>query len=58
MRNLVLAALVVVASMGTYGCQGGGSNPNSPAMQAMDNPPNSCGSGGSQNIEDCNSGRR
>ncbi|MCX5514907.1 hypothetical protein C3941_11185 [Kaistia algarum] len=55
MRILFLSLAVISGMVGLSGCQSG-SNPNSPAMQAMDNPPNSCGSGGSQNIEDCNNG--
>lgn len=56
MRTVLLAATMTMALFSFYGCQAG-DNPNSPALQAMDNPPNSCGPGGSQNIEDCNNGR-
>lgn len=55
MRVLFLSLALVTSCVGFSGCT---TNPNSPAIQAMDNPPNACGSGGSTNIEDCNSGRR
>ena len=53
MRTMLLTALMAVNLLGLIGCQAN-DNPNSPALQAMDNPPNSCGPGGSNNIEDCN----
>ncbi len=56
MRIFFLSLALISSMAGLSACQSGGSN--SGAMQAMDNPPNSCGSGGSADIEDCNSGRR
>lgn len=57
MRTVLLSMCLVASLFGIAGCQAT-DNPNSPAIQALDNPPNSCGPGGSQNIEDCQSGGR
>lgn len=57
MRTALLSVALLASLFGIAGCQGT-DNPNSAALQAMDNPPNSCGPGGSQNIEDCESGGR
>ncbi|MDQ0436237.1 Na+-translocating ferredoxin:NAD+ oxidoreductase RNF subunit RnfB [Kaistia dalseonensis] len=54
MRVLMMSIALLAGCAGFAGCT---SNPNSAAIQAMDNPPNACGAGGSANIEDC-SGRR
>lgn len=56
MRTVLLAAAMAVNLLGLFGCQAN-DNPNSPALQAMDNPPNSCGPGGSSDVEDCDRGR-
>jgi hypothetical protein len=58
MRILLMSVALITSLSGLSGLVGCTTNPNSAAIQAMDNPANSCGSGGSQNIEDCNSGRR
>ncbi len=57
MRTALLSMCLMASLFGIAGCQAT-DNPNSPAIQALDNPPNSCGPGGSQNIEDCQSGGR
>lgn len=50
MRKL-LHFVVVAASLGSVaGCT---SDPNNPAIQAMNNPPNACGPGGTRDIEAC-----
>ncbi|MCX5514908.1 hypothetical protein [Kaistia algarum] len=56
MRTVMLSVALAAGLFGFAGCQGS-SNPNSPALQAMDNPPNACGPGGSSNSEDCDRGR-
>ena len=54
MMRLFFISLAVISGLTALsGCQSGSS---SAAMNAMDNPPNACGSGGSQNIEDCSNG--
>lgn len=57
MRTIVLSLTLLAGLSGLYGCSSTSTNPNSPALQAMDNPPNACGPGGSSNIEDCDSRR-
>ena len=56
MRTTMLSLALLTSLFAVAGCQGT-SNPNSPAIQAMDNPPNSCGPGGTADIEDCDSRR-
>lgn len=55
MRIFVLSVAVMAGLSGLYGCSSTSGN-NAAAIQAMDNPVNSCGPGGSQDINDCNSG--
>jgi len=55
MRTL-LAVLAISAGLASLsGCT---SNPNAPAIKAMDDPVNACGPGGSSNVNDCSSSRR
>lgn len=56
MRTVLLSMALAAGLFGFAGCQGT-DNQNSPAIQALENPPNACGPGGSQNIEDCDRGR-
>lgn len=51
MRLFILSLAMVAGLAAVSGCSSTGNN--AAAIQAMDNPPNSCGPGGSQNIEDC-----
>jgi hypothetical protein len=51
MRIPLLAAILVATLAPLAGCSGTGDN--WAAVQAMNNPPNTCGPGGSRNIEDC-----
>ncbi len=54
MRILMLSLVMATGLSGLSGLAGCSSTGNNAAaIQAMDNPPNSCGPGGSQNIEDC-----
>ena len=58
MRSVILSLMMVTGLAGLSGMAGCSSTGNSAAaIQAMDNPPNSCGPGGSQDIEDCDSRR-
>lgn len=53
MRTTLLA-LAIAAGLGSLsGLAGCTSNPNDPAIQAMNNPPNSCGPGGTRDINAC-----
>lgn len=56
MRKLLTGIFMAVSLAGLAGCQGS-TDWNSPALQAMQNPPNACGPGGTANINDCG-GRR
>ncbi len=58
MRILMLSLVMVTGLSALSGLAACSSTGNSAAaIQAMDNPPNSCGPDGSQNIDDCDSRR-
>jgi hypothetical protein len=58
MRVVILTFVMLAGLAGLTGVSGCSSTGNSAAaIQAMDNPPNSCGPGGSQDIEDCDTRR-
>jgi Na+-translocating ferredoxin:NAD+ oxidoreductase RNF subunit RnfB len=50
MRLLIIWLTLATAVAGFSGCT---SDPNSAAIQAMNNPPNACGPGGSRDIRQC-----
>jgi hypothetical protein len=52
----MVALVILTGVFGMCGCQGS-SDPNSPALRAMQNSPNSCGVGGTANINDCGGSR-
>ena len=50
--RMLLAAITVVAALSPLSaCTGAGNN--LAAVQAMNNPPNTCGPGGRAKVEDC-----
>lgn len=49
MRTLILILAAAAGLMSLAGCVGDTVG----AVRAMNNPPNSCGPGGSRNVEDC-----
>jgi len=53
MRSLLLVLAVLSASAGLQGCT---TDPNSPAIKAME-PVNACGSGGTSDINACSRSR-
>lgn len=55
MRTLLAVLAISAGLAGLAGCT---SNPNAPAIKAMDDPVNACGPGGSNDINDCSSSRR
>ncbi len=58
MRTFFLSLAMLAGLAAVSGCTGtGNAASDAAAINAMDNPPNSCGPGGSQNIEDCDSRR-
>lgn len=54
MRALLAVLAISAGLAGLAGCT---TNPNAPAIQAMD-PVNACGPGGTSNAADCDSSRR
>lgn len=56
MRTALLCLALAGSLMGLAGCASN-YDPNSPAMQAMNNPPNACGPGGTAAREQCSSHR-
>ncbi|HWJ76247.1 MAG TPA: hypothetical protein VNX29_24045 [Kaistia sp.] len=52
MRTLVLTFFLAAIAAGVSGCAGGTSDPYDPAIRAME-PVNSCGTFGSENINQC-----
>ncbi|MDQ0514860.1 hypothetical protein [Kaistia geumhonensis] len=60
MRIFFLSLAMLAGLSAVSGCSSTGAGnaaSDAAAINAMDNPPNSCGPGGSQNIEDCDSRR-
>jgi len=55
MRMMFTWMMMAMALGAVAGCQQ--TDWNSPALQAMQNPPNACGPGGTSNINDCSSRR-
>ncbi len=51
MRSLITALAVLALTGPLAACTGAGNN--LAAVQAMNNPPNTCGPGGRPNVEDC-----
>lgn len=54
MRIFILSLALLAGLAAVSGCSSTGNS--AAAVNAMDNPPNSCGPGGSQDIEDCRNG--
>jgi hypothetical protein len=54
MRILILSLVLCAGVPALSACTS--PNANAPAVQAMDDQANSCGQGGSSNINDCNNG--
>ncbi|MCX5493483.1 hypothetical protein OSH11_02075 [Kaistia dalseonensis] len=58
MRSFIILLAMAGSLTGLSSLAGCTTNPNDPAIQAMNNPPNSCGPGGTANINDCSSSNR
>lgn len=55
MRMIFLCMALVAGTFSLYGCSTTGNT--AAALEMMNNPPNSCGPGGTANVEDCDSAR-